>query len=284
MLVAVPLAATIGVLAGYAIRKYKKSTLYMPEEMQLAHLPNPPAADYRDRPVTAAGPDQARQLTFDLGHRQALGRDDFLVTPSNSDAVAWIDLWPEWPASCLILQGPAASGKSHLAAVWGQRSQAVAIPPASLGTSNPRALFALGRALTIDGLDPWIGDCEAETALFHLYNMMREHDRSLLITLRAAPIRQTFAVADLASRLRASPSVLIQPPDDTLLAAILVKMFADRQLAVGDDVIRYILPRMERTFAAARQLVEAADDAALRDQRGITVATIKPILNMPEPA
>ena len=39
----------------------------------------------------------AIQLPLDLGHRPALGREDFLVAPSNQGAVAWIDRWPDWP-------------------------------------------------------------------------------------------------------------------------------------------------------------------------------------------
>ncbi len=221
----------------------------------------------------------ARQLAFDLGHRPALGREDFLIAPCNRDAVAWIDLWPDWPAPALIIHGPAASGKSHLAAVWAARSGAVRVPCERLAAGDPRVLFDLGPHLVFDSIDPWIGDRAAETALFHLYNMAREHGHSLLLTMRSAPARHGFALADLASRLRAAPAAVIQAPDDTLLASLLVKLFGDRQLQPGEDVIHYILPRMERSFAAAHDIVARADRAALSEKRNISIPLVRDVLS-----
>ncbi|MHA1113356.1 MAG: hypothetical protein ACTSRY_02480 [Alphaproteobacteria bacterium] len=102
----------------------------------------------------------------------------------------------------------------------------------------------------------------AET-LFHLYNLLAEAGGHLLLTARAAPSRWRIPLPDLASRLGAAPAVAIEAPDDALLAAVLVKLFADRQLAVDRRVIDYLPPRMERGFAAARDLVARIDRAAL---------------------
>ncbi len=219
-----------------------------------------------------------QQLTFDLGHRTAQGRDDFLIAPSNADAVAWIDRWPDWPAPALVLHGPAACGKSHLAAVWADQTDAVAIAPSDLAKIPADELFARGPHLVIDGVDPWIGDRASETTLFHLYNMAREQGHTILLTFRTAPSRLDFVVADLASRLRAAPAVAIHAPDETLLGAVLVKMFADRQLQVGQDVMTYLLPRMERSFAAARDLVTRADALALAQKRAISVPLVRDVL------
>jgi chromosomal replication initiation ATPase DnaA len=221
---------------------------------------------------------QAQQITFDLGHRAAHGRQDFLVAPSNRDAVAWIDLWPDWPAPALVLHGPAASGKTHLAAVWAEKNKAAFVDTTNLGTQGADEIAQQAEHLVLDHVDPWFGDRDAETALFHLYNIFKEEKRSLLLTTRLAPVHGTFALADLASRLRAAPAVAIQPPDDTLLAAILVKLFADRQLQVGQDVISYVVPRMERSFAAALDLVATADKIALAEKRNIAVPLMRRIL------
>ena len=218
------------------------------------------------------------QLTFDLGHRSALGRDDFLIADSNRDAVSWIDLWPEWPAPALVLYGPAACGKTHLSAVWSAQTQAVAIDPEELSTGSADELFARGPHLLIDPVDHWIGDRAAETTLFHLYNLAKENKRTLLLTMRMPPVRLSFVIPDLASRLRAAPSVAIHAPDEVLLGAVLVKMFADRQIQIGEDVLNYILPRMERSFAAARDLVEKADRQALAEKRAVSVPLVRQIL------
>ena len=220
----------------------------------------------------------AQQLTFDLGHRAAHGRDDFLVAPPNAAAVAWIDRWPDWPAPFLVLHGPAACGKTHLAAVWRERVGAAPVGPDELAAADAAALLDRAAHLVIDPVDPWIGDRAAETTLFHLYNLARERGQTVLLALRAPPAQLDFALPDLASRLRAAPAAAIQPPDETLLGAVLVKMFADRQLPLGRDALNYILPRMERSFAAARDLVERADRLALAEKRGLSVPLMRRLL------
>jgi chromosomal replication initiation ATPase DnaA len=117
-----------------------------------------------------------------------------------------------------------------------------------------------------------------ERALFHLLNLVREEEGFVLITARATPATWNVALPDLASRLRAIPSVTLTAPDDTLLRAVLVKLFADRQLAVDENLVRYIMTRVERSFAAARQAVATLDREALRLQRPVTRALAAELL------
>lgn len=219
-----------------------------------------------------------QQLPLDLGCRSAHGMMDFLIGPENRDAVGWIDRWPNWPAPCLIMSGPAACGKTHLAAVWKDKAAAEQIRPEWLLSRSAEQIASVNKHLVIDGIDPWLGEREAEENLFHLYNMFKEEGRTFLLTMRMAPSHADFAVKDIASRLRAAPLTMIQPPDDTLLASILIKLFSDRQLVVSNDVIRYILPRMERSFAAARDLVAKADRKALSNKQRITTRLMRDVL------
>lgn len=234
-------------------------------------MPATPRALMPDSPLS-------QQLVFDLGHRPAHGLQDFLITASNADAVAHIDRWPDGTAPALILYGPAACGKTHLSAVWCERTNAVRLDAEALSNGDARALFASGDNLLLDPIDPWIGDRTAETTLFHLYNLCREQGHALLLTMRASPARLDFALPDLASRLRACPAVAIAAPDENLLAAVLVKMFADRQLTISAEILHYILPRMERSFAAARDLVIRIDERALRKKRPVSIPLIRELL------
>jgi len=220
----------------------------------------------------------AQQIPLDLGHRTALGREDFLIAPCNQDAVGWIDRWPTWPAPALILQGPAASGKTHLGAVWKNTAKAVWVDAAQLAGGDAHDLAGAGHVV-VDHFDPWIGDRDAETTLFHLYNTMKDRGTTLLLTMRTAPGQIAFSLPDLSSRLRAAPVASIQAPDDTLLAALLVKLFADRQLQVTADILTYVLPRMERSFAAARDVVERADQLGLAEKKAITVSLMRRVLS-----
>lgn len=223
---------------------------------------------------------QARQLPLDLGHRTAMGREDFLIAPSNQDAVAWIDLWPEWPAPALVLYGPVSSGKSHLAAVWAERSKAARAAAGEVSDRNADELARRGEHLVIDDADRLIGDVAGEKGLFHLYNIFKEEGRTILLTMIDAPVRRAFALPDLASRLRAAPCVAIREPDEALLAAILVKLFNDRQLRVGAGVIPYLLPRIERSFEAVHSLVAAIDRESMVSHNPITVKMVRAVLDV----
>jgi chromosomal replication initiation ATPase DnaA len=207
-----------------------------------------------------------QQLVLDLGHRSAHGVENFLVAPCNKDAVAWLDRWPDWPAPALAVYGPGACGKTHLADIWKNRSDARMIQAGQLRESSPDQLVSGTRNVIVDDAGPGID----ERGLLHLYNIVGEGGGSLLLTSRTAPARWNTGLADLRSRLAAAPAVAIGRPDDALIGAVLIKLFADRQIQLDGEVLAYVLARMERSFSAARSLVEALDRLALASHRRIT--------------
>src|SRR5215469_5932383 len=214
------------------------------------------------------------QLPLDLGFRTALGRADFLVAPCNESAIGWLDRWPAWPGPALALYGPAGSGKTHLGEVWRSRSGAVSIAADALSAPAVPLLLGMAKAALVDDADR-----ADEEALLHLYNLLAERMGHLLLVAQQPPARWGIRLADLRSRLLAAPAVAVEAPDDALLGAVLVKLFADRQLAVSEDLIAYLLPRIERSFAAAQKIVAALDEAALAGQRAVTVRLARDILN-----
>jgi chromosomal replication initiation ATPase DnaA len=202
-----------------------------------------------------------QQLPLDLEYRPALGMADFVIAPGNRDAVAWIDRWPEWPSHALAIHGPTGSGKTHLAHVWQARSKAVFL-------ERPVAEdAALPVAIVLDAPRDW-----PEPALLHLYNRQREASGHLLIVSETPPARWPVALPDLASRLASIPAVALAAPDDDLLVAVMAKQFADRGLEVNEDVLRYVASRVERSFAAAAEMVARIDHASLAQQRRVTLA------------
>jgi len=208
-----------------------------------------------------------RQLALALPHAESFAREDFLAGAPNEAALAMIERWPDWPDRVLALVGPEGAGKSHLAAIWAEIAGARRVSARALGETDLMAALATG-ALVIEDASAQLD----ERALFHLLNLIREEEAYLLITARAAPARWGAALPDLASRLRAVPTVALSAPDDALLRAVLVKLFADRQLGVDSSLVSYLVTRIERSFAAARAAVEALDREALRMQRPVTRA------------
>lgn len=208
------------------------------------------------------------QLVLDLPHRQALGAEDFFVGPSNAIAVDLIDAWPHWPHAAAVVVGPPGSGKSHLAHVWQLRSGAQLFSASDINDANVPIPEAR-QAVVIEDVDKGIGD---QRALFHILNLARESQFSVLMTAQRPPGELQIALPDLRSRLRALPVVAIETPDQTLLKAVLVKLFGDRQLVIEPHVINYLVARMERSMDAANCLVQAIDDLALAQKRPITRA------------
>jgi chromosomal replication initiation ATPase DnaA len=222
-------------------------------------------------------PDVPRQLVFELDPRENFAREDFLRGPGNAAGLDLVESWPNWPARTVALVGPEGSGKSHLAAIWAAAANSRRLVGASLDEAAVPAALSTG-ALVLERAGSGEPDDLDERAMFHLLNLAREQGAFLLITARTAPATWPIGLPDLASRLRALPVVALAGPDDTLLRAVLVKLFADRQLAVDDSLINFLVVRIERSFAAAQAIVADLDREALRRRRPVTRALAGEIL------
>ena len=218
--------------------------------------------------------DAARQIPLSFDHRPALDAEDFIVAGPNNAAVAWLDRWPDWPGHTLAIFGPAGSGKSHLAHAWRHRSGAGLIEGGALIESEVADVAGPDHRLVVEDADRGVD----EAALFHLINLVREEGGFLLLTGRQAPARWPVRLADLRSRLAAMAAVELLAPDDTLIAAVLAKQFDDRQLRIAGDVVDYLIPRMERSFAAIAHVVAALDSLSLAERRNITVPLARRVL------
>jgi chromosomal replication initiation ATPase DnaA len=216
----------------------------------------------------------ARQIPLDLPVSSAEEREDLIVSPANAHAVDFIEAWPDWPGPLAVLAGPVGSGKTHMARIWAALSGAQTIAMDELDAAGPE--IADARNIVVE--DACVGVIP-ETALFHVVNHIRAIGGHCLITSREWPTAWRVALPDLASRLRAAQLVELSEPDDTLLRQVIVKLFADRQIAVDAGVVDYVVLRMERSLGAARELVAEMDREALsrnaRVTRTIAAAALK---------
>ena len=192
-----------------------------------------------------------KQLALPLEYRSADGEVDFLISCANRAAVDWFDSWPDWPSPYALLIGPAASGKSHLARIFARRSAATVIDDA-------------------EAADP--------ESVFHAWNAA-SMARPLLLTSALLPRAWPQPLADLQSRLAATPLVKIAAPDDALLAGLFAKLFRDRGLNVAGEVAEYVLARIDRSFASVAVIVAALDAAALAAGRPLTVPLARTVLS-----
>lgn len=209
----------------------------------------------------------SKQLSFDLPAKTALGREDFFVSPANATAVGMVENWAAWPNRKLALIGPTGAGKTHLAHVWAEIASAQIVPASSLTTLDIPSLASSNVA--IEDVAQIAGQADAEQALFHLHNLVLAEGGSLLFTAHFPPSRWGLALPDLKSRMEGTASVIVETPDDDLLAAVLMKLFADRQISPTPETLPYLLRRIDRSFDMARRVVSALDAAALSEGREI---------------
>ena len=215
------------------------------------------------------------QLTFDWPTGVALGPDDFFVSEANAQAFAMLSTPERWPERKLALIGPKGSGKSHLARVFQAQSDALL-----LQSDQIKVDFKTDTSTVI------IEDMEAlsssaEEAVFHLHNNLRAAGGLLLLTSDQPPSRWPIALPDLASRMQATSVVQIDNPDDALLSALIMKLFADRQINPQPALVQYLATRIERSFAAAADIVTRLDSAALSQGRKINKALAAELLDNP---
>lgn len=209
-----------------------------------------------------------RQLAFDLPAREAWRREDFFISSANATALAAVDDWRNWPSGKMVLTGPPGSGKTHLTRLWAAEAGAAVLPASDLADADLPALSAHG-AVAVEDAESAAGNPQTEAAFFHLHNLVTQSGH-LLVTAARPPRDWGLTLPDLASRLQAASLARIEAPDDALLSAVLIKLFSDRQITVPPALIPYLVLRMERSIAAARDLVARLDAHALAAGRPIT--------------
>lgn len=210
----------------------------------------------------------AEQLTLDLPTRTALDRGDFFVSDCNILAMGSIENWQNWPGRKHIISGPKGAGKTHLAHVWADLSGATIISASDL---VGKSIDDLAKChIAVDDVPLIAGNAAAETALFHLHNLVLANGNSLLLTGRKEPHLWEIILPDLLSRLQGTGCATLTEPDDALFMILIAKLFSDRQMFPAPDVLQFVTTRLDRSFAAAQHAVAQIDTAALAQKRPIS--------------
>ena len=224
---------------------------------------------------TEIPPPPSRQLALPFLHRVHPPAEDLLAAPSNEAARQILLTDPEsWPNHRLALWGPPGCGKSHLLHLWvARRRDAALLAAAAIPTLAQDGNLPAG-ALAIDDADT----ATDEAAFLHLLNIAAERRIPIVLATRTSPARLPIALPDLASRLRATLAIPIEPPEEDLLDALLARHLARRQLAVAPEVIRFLRLRLPREADALVRAAARLDAASLERARPITVALAASLL------
>jgi chromosomal replication initiation ATPase DnaA len=209
------------------------------------------------------------QLTLPLRWTKAGSAGDYFPSASNAEAVAWLEQGPAaWGHHASLLIGPAKSGKTHLAQIFAARFGGLFVSLRRSGEATGAGVYVFDDLAA--GLD--------EVSLFHTYNRVKEQGGAMLLVTEQQPRDWPVRLPDLASRLSATPQVSIAAPDDDVLGAVIIKQLRDRGWSVPPEVVTYLLPRIERSFAAVDRLVAALDQTAGGQKRNMTVVLAGQVL------
>lgn len=210
------------------------------------------------------------QLSLKLQRPATYRREDFVVSPTNESAVRALDAWPDWLGGALALVGPEGAGKTHLATDWAQQADAAAVRPGEVVD-----LAGLeGRPVVVDDADR----LDDET-LFHLINLAGLPGGGLLLTSRDRPAAWACSLPDLRSRLNALRVVELGGPDDTVLRGVLLRFFEQSSIRPSEDLLAYLVRRIERAVPKAREVVALLEEAAGPELRPVTRALAREILD-----
>ena len=218
------------------------------------------------------------QLSFELPLRIALDKDNYFISRANHEAVVFIENWMDWPQKKLVLVGPSGSGKTHLSNVWAGEVNATILDAAFLSKQNIEKICKT--SVLLENIDQIVGSKVTEEILFYLHNLLHAKGKSLLMTSRKPPSRLNFLLPDVQSRLQGASVVELKPVDDDLLVAMLVKNLSDRQMNFTDNLLSYVLPRIERSYSAVKFFVEDLDVRAMAENRPIGKRLAKEILDL----
>lgn len=214
------------------------------------------------------------QRAFNIPFDPIYRWENFFVSPGNSEVVELIRTWPNWPNHCVIVVGERFSGKTHLAHLWQRESQARIIYANQLDTKDLAAKIMENPNVILEDLEG--GYCHE--SLLNLYNLIRENQGSLLITTETSPASWAIELNDLKSRLLACPCIAIGKPDDSLLEALLLKRFSDRQLKVPGAVLSYLVKHIDRSYGGVERICDLLDQESLERKRGMTLPFVRELL------
>ncbi|PTQ10162.1 chromosomal replication initiator DnaA [Sphingomonas oleivorans] len=169
---------------------------------------------------------------------------DYIVSDANRPIVRHLDHWALWPVMATLLTGPRKSGRSLIARIFTAKAGGEMIDNAERAE---------------------------EEEIFHAWNRAQSARRPLLIIADAPPPEWEVKLPDLRSRLAATPHIAVAAPDDALIGALIEKLLLARGLAPPPDLVRYLVPRIERSYLGVHRAVDALDALALQRRQGLTV-------------
>ena len=225
------------------------------------------------------------QLVLGLSLKEALEKEDFFISSSNLDAVTLLSNTDRWASGVLVLVGPKGSGKTHLSTVWSKEHKALHVKLEAVLLEMEKGINH--EFVCVEGIDIFEKaerqkKLKLEEGIFHLINSIGSRGGKLLISSRKMPSSLSIGLKDLESRLQSFSNAIIREPDDSLVMALLLKYFNDRQIFIKHSNLDYIAARINRTYRSIYEFVNYLDHKSLVLNTKVTRPFIDNALNKME--
>jgi len=222
------------------------------------------------------------QLPLDICLRSGATFANFIAGP-NSEALNYLrHTIRETGPQSVYLWGADSTGKSHLlqgacheAAKMGWMTayiplaQTDGICPAMLDGMENMALVCVDDIDMIAGVNDW------ETALFHLYNRIRENNAYMFVAANASPGAIPIDMPDLRSRLSWGMVYQLFQLSDEIKVNILQQRASERGMEMPGEVACYLLRHFPRDIRALLAVLDQLDYESQVAQRKLTIPFVR---------
>jgi len=216
---------------------------------------------------------ELNQLLLDFDIKKNFNDHDYYVSDSNYFAFNLIDKWPRWEKRILNISGDKFSGKTHLANIFKLKSSALFLNENQINDDLFKKI-KLHECIIVDGFSNSID----EKLTYAILNLVDQDSKYLLINSETPLGEINFNLPDLASRSKNLLHAKIDPPDDDLIFAIILKNFSDRQIKLEKKIIEFIINRIDRSYSKISEFIYKIDELSLKKKKPINLKTIKEIL------
>ena len=216
---------------------------------------------------------ELNQLLLDFDIKTNFNDHDYYVSDSNFFAFNLIDKWPKWEKRILNVSGEKFSGKTHLANIFKSKSSAFFLNESQINDDAFKKI-KLYESIIVDGFSNTID----ERLIYSIFNLVDQDSKYLLINSETPLGEINFELPDLASRSKNLLHAKIEPPDDDLIFAIILKNFSDRQIKIEKKIIEFIINRIDRSYGKISEFIYKIDELSLKKKKPINLKTIKEIL------
>ena len=216
---------------------------------------------------------ELNQLLLDFDVKKNFNDHDYYVSDSNYFAFNLIDKWPKWEKRILNISGERFSGKTHLANIFKSKTSALFLNENQLNDDAFKKI-KLHESIIVDGFSNTID----EKLIYSILNLVDQDSKYLLINSETPLGEINFQLPDLASRSKNLLHAKIEPPNDDLIFAIILKNFSDRQINLEKKIIEFIINRIDRSYSKISEFIYKIDELSLKKKKPINLKTIKEIL------